>query len=277
MARLRTVLSLPLALVLAAAAGCSAAGARDDRLQVVVSTDVYADLVRDVAGASAHVTAFIDDPSQDPHSYQANARDQLALSRADVIVENGAGYDDFMDRMRSASGRKSATTIRIAALSGRPVTESFNEHVWYDFATVERFVTRVAAVLSARRPSAAATFGNNAVRLRAGLRELQRTERALRARYRGTPVAITEPLPGYLLAACGLINRTPAQFSTSVEDGTDASVSVLEQTLELLDYHVVRALVYNDQTAGAETTRVLASARAEASTRVVSAPAVWSL
>jgi len=245
------------------ATACSSTGARDGRLQVVTSTDVYADLVRSVAGPHADVTAFIDDPSQDPHAYQAGARDQLALSRADVIVENGGGYDDFMDRMRSASAKHGATTIRVVTLSGRPVTASFNEHVWYDFATVERFVARLVAVLSHRRPAAAATFRSNAARLDAGLRGLQRTERALRARYRGTPVAITEPVPLYLLTACGLVNRTPEQFSSSVEDGTDASASVLQQTLALFDDHVVRVLVYNDQTSGAETTRVLAAAQAD--------------
>src|SRR6478609_6451122 len=172
----RSALGASLALVLTAVpvlAACSSADPHDGRLQVVVSTDVYADLVRSVAGSRADVTAFIDDPSQDPHAYQAVARDQLALSRADVIVENGGGYDDFMDRMRSASGKKGATTIRVVALSGRPITASFNEHVWYDFATVERFVARLVEVLSARRPSAAAMFRANAARLDAGLHSLQ--------------------------------------------------------------------------------------------------------
>jgi zinc/manganese transport system substrate-binding protein len=260
---LGTRLAVAVTLVLAAGTACSSAGAHDGRLQVVASTDVYGDLIRSVAGSHADVTAFIDDPSQDPHSYQAVARDQLALSRADVIVENGAGYDDFMDRMRSASATKQATTIQVAALAGRPITASFNEHVWYDFATVERFVARVVAVLSARRPAAAASFRSNAARLDAGLRDLQRTERTLRAHFGGTPVAITEPVPGYLLDACGLVDRTPEQFSTSIEDGTDASASVLRQTLALFDDHAVRVLVYNDQTAGAETTRVLAVARAD--------------
>ena len=137
-----------------------------------------------------------------------------------------------------------------------------NEHVWYDFPSVQRFVGRLVTVLVAREPGHARAFRSAAARFTAGLRSLESTEAELRARYAGTPVAITEPVPAYLLAACGLVNRTPEQFSAALEGDADVSASVLEQTLALFDDHTVRVLVFNAQTAGAETTRVLAAAHA---------------
>jgi zinc/manganese transport system substrate-binding protein len=70
-------------------------------------------------------------------------------------------------------------------------------------------------------------------------------------------------VPLYLLQACGLVDRTPAAFSAALESDSDVSASVLQQTLDLFDHHEVRALVYNAQTFGAETTRVLAAAKAD--------------
>jgi len=65
------------------------------KVAVVASTNVYGDIVERIGGAKVDVTSIISDPEQDPHSYEANTQNQLALSQAKVVVENGGGYDDF--------------------------------------------------------------------------------------------------------------------------------------------------------------------------------------
>ena len=77
----------------------------------------------------------------------------------------------------------------------------------------------------------------------------------------GEGVAITEPVPLYLLDAIGLDNRTPEKFSEAIESGNDVSPVVLQETLRLFTDRQVRLLAYNEQTSGAETTRVLAAAK----------------
>jgi zinc/manganese transport system substrate-binding protein len=249
-----------------ALSGCAVdTSAADGRVQVVTSTDVYAAIVRAITGSRVDVTALIDSPAQDPHSFEASARNELAIARADVVIENGGGYDDFMNQLRQAAGKSGATTLDVVAISGHtaPPGGDLNEHVWYDFGSIQRFVARLVAVLSTRLPAQAHAFDASAARFVAALHRLETTESALRARYGGTSVAITEPVPDYLLSACGLVNRTPEQFSAAVEGGTDVSALVLEHTLALFDQHIVHALVYNEQSAGAETTRVLAAAHAD--------------
>lgn len=254
-----------LALLLATLPACSSTSASAaGRLQVVTSTDVYGDIVHAIAGEHAQVTSFIDHPDQDPHSYEASARNQLAISKADLIVENGGGYDDFIARMAKASAQSGATTVNVVQLSGHaaPAGGELNEHVWYDFATVQKLVGRLSAFFIAHDPSHQAEFAKNATTFTAKLRALQASEAAIRSADAGAGAAITEPVPLYLLAACGLVNRTPAAFSEAIEAGNDVSTTVLKQTLELFSTHAVRVLVYNEQTSGAETTRVLAAARA---------------
>jgi zinc/manganese transport system substrate-binding protein len=254
--------ALVLALVLPLVVACSASqAAPTDTIRVVASTDVYGALAHAIAGRQASVTSLIRNPSQDPHSYEASARDQLAVGRADVVIENGAGYDDFVDRMLRAAD-SGATVVTAVRLSPTPAAARTNEHVWYDFATVARVVDRLRAVFTAQRPEDRNLFAHNAAAVLAGLHSLDRAAGAIRAAYGGTGVAITEPLPLYLLAACGLVNRTPEEFSSAVEAGTDVSVRSLRQTLGLMDSGAAHALVYNEQTIGIETTRLIAAAHA---------------
>src|SRR4051812_47373141 len=97
-----------IALVVATAAllaGCSdpSSAAADDRVAVVASTDVWGSLVEALGAGHVAVAPLIGAPSRDPHEFQASVRDQLAVSRAAVVVENGGGYDDFMRRLVSAA------------------------------------------------------------------------------------------------------------------------------------------------------------------------------
>ena len=244
----------------------AAARRRDPALRVVASTDVWGNLVSTVAGDRAgddvQVTSVIDDPNADPHSYEANARTQLAVSRADLIVENGGGYDDFMDRMR-ASAKTSAPVVNAVQISGKTGPD-LNEHVWYDFPTVRAVVDRIAAELARLDPAHASTYRTNAHTLDVRIAALQRAEAAIRTADGGTGVAITEPVPLYMLTACGLVNRTPAAFSKAIEDDTDVPTRVLQDTLQLFGTGSgakVALLVYNEQTTGVETRRVLDAAR----------------
>ena len=261
----RPVLAVALALVTAACAS-SGAATEPGAVSVVASTNVYADIVKQVAGPLAgsrvRIDAIIAAPDTDPHSYEANVRDELAISRADLIIENGGGYDSFVDRMRRSSGTR-APVLDAVALSGRKATQGapLNEHVWYDFATVATVAARVRDALSAAdRPDARAFAAHTATFLRR-LQALEGVEARLRAAHAGTKAAITEPVAQYLLTACGLVDVTPAAFSDAVEEGSDVSGAVMHATLQLFTRRQAAVLVYNEQTTGVETNRAIAAAK----------------
>ena len=251
------------ALLVVGLAACSSSGGGTSGVRVVASTDVYGDIVKQIAGSTVSVTSIISDPNQDPHSYEANTRTQLELSRADLVIENGGGYDDFVDRMLGAAGTH-PTTINVVQLSGHraPAGGDLNEHVWYDFPTVVTLARTIATDLAAKDHRDAATFRANTATFVAEVQAMEGTEASIRRQHAGTAVAITEPVPLYLLEACGLTNKTPPAFSHAIEEGSDVSVSVLQQTLALLTAGKVKALVYNEQTSGVDTQRVLDAAKA---------------
>jgi zinc/manganese transport system substrate-binding protein len=251
-------------------AGCGSSSDSADaksapaKVPVVASTNVYGDIVRSIGADKVDVTSVISDPDQDPHSYEANTQNQLALSKAKVVVENGGGYDDFVDRMLKSGHNDSAQVINAVRVSGRtaPKGGELNEHVWYDFPTVARVTDRISAALAKADPADAAAFRKNATAFKARLAPLEAKEARIKKEHGGAAVAITEPVPLYMIEASGLVNRTPAQFSEAIEEGDDVSPRILQESLALFSGRKVEALVYNEQTSGPQTEKAEAAAKA---------------
>jgi zinc/manganese transport system substrate-binding protein len=231
-------------------------------VNVVASTNVYGDIVKTIGGPAVSVTSIIDSPEQDPHEYEADAQTQLALSKAQLVIENGGGYDDFVEAMLK-SDRTKPTLINVTDVSGRdqdPAEGEFNEHVWYDLPTVEKLAAQLVIDLSASAPAQAATFKSKAEAFTAQLGQLQQYEAEVKAKHAGEGVAITEPVPLYLLEAAGLVNRTPEEFSEAIEEDTDVPPAVLRETENLFDTKQVKLLAYNAQTTTPQTEAIQGAA-----------------
>lgn len=243
-----------------ATSGEQASGA--GTLEVVASTNVWGDIASQVGGDKVTVTSIVSDPDKDPHEYEADARQQLALSEADIVVENGGGYDDFVDTMLS-SAKSTATVINAVDVSGYEATQGdeLNEHVWYDYPTVTKVAEAIEAALSKADPDNASTFAANLTSFTDRVATLETAAAKVKATDAGKGVAITEPVPLYLLDAMGLVDKTPEAFSEAIEEETDVPATVLQETLDLFSAHQVSVLVYNEQTTGAQTEAVLAAAK----------------
>ena len=243
---MRILLLVPLLLL----AGCSAPAEPDAGLiHIVASTNVYGDIAAAIGGDRVVVTSIVSDPAQDPHSVEGSARVQLALSKADIVIENGGGYDDWVETLLAGSGNDDVTLINVTELSGYDTTHDFNEHLWYDFGTVHKLATALQAEL-----------GTTSSEFADALTELQTRETAMAATGHETAVAITEPVPMYLLTASGFTNVTPDAFSEAIEEGSDVPPSALRDTLALVSDGSTRLLVYNEQTTSPETEQVKAAA-----------------
>ncbi len=259
------LLALALAPALALGlAGCApAAPVEDDgRLAVVASTDVYGDIVQSIGGNLVSVTSLIDSAAQDPHSFEASARDRLAVSNAALVIENGGGYDPFITSLLDASPSDDRVIIDAVEVSGLTAGEGFNEHVWYDLDTVSSVAEAIAETLGELEPSGAQTFDANAETFLAELEAVQDRAAALAEQLDGREIALTEPVPGYLLASLGLVNVTPEEFSEAIEEGADVAPRDLETMLGLIESRDLLLLAYNDQTTNAQTEQVRTAAEA---------------
>jgi zinc/manganese transport system substrate-binding protein len=235
--------------------------ASDGHVHIVASINVYGDLARSVAGEDADITSVIDDAAQDPHEFEASARVQLALSRADIVIVNGGGYDDFMQTMLDAAGNDDAIVIDAVSISGLDAgAEAFNEHVWYDYDAMSRLVTQLASDLQEVDPDGAAQYAVSRSDVAAELDLLATTAADARGTVGGAGAIVTEPVPLYLLEAMGFENLTPPAFSEAVEEDSDVAPALLKNVLNIVANGSAALVAYNAQTGGPQTDAVLDAA-----------------
>lgn len=263
-----------------ALAGCSSGPAAESAdaagagIQIVASTGVWGDVAATVGGDAVQVNTIIDQPGMDPHEYQTTPNDVLAVTKADLVVYNGGGYDQFMESILASAGFSdeaaiNAYTLPVSdrGLGGTRTEDDENEHVWFDLTTVDAVAAAVAEQLGALDPANAAEFTANAESLHAELRGLADEAAAIEAAG-PRPVVTTEPVTHYLLAQAGIGDMTPAEFGEAIEQGTDPAPAVIAEIRARLDGGEASALVYNIQTES-PTTESLRAAGEKAGLPVV--------
>lgn len=229
------------------------------RFVVVAAENFYGDIVRQLAGDHVSIISILRDPNVDPHEYEANAQDAMAVANARLVIQNGLGYDTFIDHLVAASPNPRRRLLVVADLTGHHSGD--NPHLWYDPATMPELARAVVEYLVQIDPGNAAFYRDQYRRVQGSLRPLAAKVAALRARYAGAPVAVTEPVFNYMARAIGLDVRTPQKFQKAIEDGTDPPVTAVAEMQDQLRSHRVRVLLYNTQTVSPLTARLRQLAR----------------
>jgi zinc/manganese transport system substrate-binding protein len=259
-------------------AGCAATDSTTDAtdepfagLTIVSSTNVWGDVASSVGGDLVQVVSIIDSFSQDPHSYEASARDQLAVNDADVVVANGGGYDSFIDTLAEAAGNSNVIYAYLpeegkeedyAAEEGDHDHDHGNEHVWYDFHVGEDFASRLAEQLKTLDPDNAAQYTANLEEFLVGIESLEERAAAVASSVSDAKIISSEPVADYLLAELGLTNITPESFSQAIEEELDVSPADLLEIQNLISTNSVELFVVNIQTGSVQIDALVKLAKA---------------
>jgi zinc/manganese transport system substrate-binding protein len=221
----------------------------------------YANVIAQVGGGYVTADAIMSNPATDPHTYEASQAVAQEVSRAQLVVQNGVGYDTFMSTIEKASQNPNSKVIDVQNLLGLPDSTP-NPHLWYDPATMPRVATAVADDLAAIQPQHAAYFRANAQKFTASLGALNAAVSAFKAAHAGVPVATTEPVADYLLQALGANNLTSWVFQADIMNGNDPAPQTVAAEEALLTQHKVKALLYNQQVTDTLTRSLITLANA---------------
>jgi len=169
---------LAVAAAAALLAGCGSTPAASDEpqtLKVVATTPEVADFVRNIGGADVSVTQIIK-PNVDPHDFEPTPADIKAIAEAKVVVKNGVGLEEWLDRTIEASGFQGAvidSSQGVKLLEGGHEEEHAEEgeeehageehdpHIWHNPRNAKVMVTNIEKGLATADPSRAAAFGRN--------------------------------------------------------------------------------------------------------------------
>ena len=206
----------------ACSAGPAAGGATTGPVVAVGAQNTYANVISQVGGRYVKVTAIESNPNTDPHTFEASASVSQVVSSAQLVVQNGLGYDSFMNTIEAAAPNGVRKVIDVQKLLKLPDSTP-NPHLWYAPTTMPAVARQIAADLSALRPAHAAYFASRLTAFDASLKPWLAAIASFRAAYPGTAVATTEPVGDYLLQALGMRNLTPFGLQADIMNGVDLS------------------------------------------------------
>jgi len=178
------------AFLLSVPVACGGAGSAEERgseegdLRVVATYSILGDLVENVGGEKIEVTTLVG-PNGDAHTFEPSPADGVELSEADVVFENGLGFEPWLDDLYESSGSQARRVVVSRDVEPLPVGEEhgrgaeeeeghgeYDPHVWHDVANAMTMVEAIREALVEADPQNAEAYRANAERYLSELEEL---------------------------------------------------------------------------------------------------------
>src|SRR5215470_13743336 len=239
--------------------GATASADGTTAISAVAAESEYANVLAQIGGRYVHVSSILDNPNTDPHTFEASPQVAQEVSSADLIVQNGVGYDSWISRIESASPNARRKVIVAQNLLGLPDSTP-NPHLWYSPTTMPAVARAMAADLSALEPAHKAYFQANLQRFDSSLTPWLNAIAQFKAAHPGVTAATTEPVADYLLTAMGIRNLTPFSFQSDIMNGAEPAPQDIALEDGFLAKHMVKLFAYNQQVVSALTGSIRSNA-----------------
>src|SRR3954465_9222397 len=136
-----------------------------DKLKVVATFSILADLVKNMGGDRVDVQALVG-PNGDAHVYQPTPSDAKTLAEAKVVFVNGLGFEGWMERLIKASGSKATVVTATKSVKPRKADDhghgGADPHAWQSVDNAKIYVANIRDGLIAADPTGKATYEANA-------------------------------------------------------------------------------------------------------------------
>src|SRR6202171_1424973 len=240
-----------LSTVLAACGAPPAGAGAGQTLQVVAGENFWGSIAAQLGGSHVSVTSIVTTPNTDPHSYESSATDARAFATADYVILNGAGYDDWGQKLLAANPSSSRKVITVADLLDKKAGD--NPHFWYNPDWVDQVADKITADYRALDAADAGYFTQQREAFATALQPYHDAVAQIRATASGIPVGSTESIFVYMAHALGINLVSPPEFMQAISEGTDPPAQTVAQFQDQISQHQIKLLVYNTQTSSTIT------------------------
>jgi len=230
-------------------------------VQVVAAENFWGSIATQVGGAHAHVASIITNPNTDPHVYEPTAADARTVAGAQLVIENGIGYDPWVPKFLAADAENPAV-LNVGDVLG--VADGENPHRWYNPTDVRAVISQLVRDLQNLDPADSAYFSAQATHFTTdSLAKYNAKIAAINAAYHGVKVGASESIFAMLAPALGLDLITPPSFLKAISEGTDVSAADKQTTDNQINHHEITVYVYNSQNVTPDVQAQLAEVKAQ--------------
>ena len=233
---------------------------------VVASVNQWGSLAQELGGSCVKVTSLINSTSVEPHDYEPTTSDMAKLTKADIVVLNGAGYDGWAEKAQFDKSKQ--TIVNVGDIMGITATEehshehsdgesghhhhhgSTNPHLWF---SPEAVLKAASAITEAYEDKA----GENSDTAQTAQRHFndwngdyadfvalinKARAKGIQRRY-----VATESIISYLLDYAGSIDMTPETYTNAMNSDSEPSAADLKDAIDTVSGSDVDLLVVNPQ------------------------------
>ena len=233
-------------------------------VKVVAAENFYGDVAKQLGGKLVEVTSILSNPNVNPHGYKSNVNDAKVIAAANLVIENGGGYDGWMDKLLSAS--PNSNRILLKGFDLAPIKLPENEHIWYSVVNIQAVAQAITTNLQKLDPADAGVFTNNFQTFINGLNQIRQKMALIEHKYQGTPVGLTETIFLYQTDPLSLKVLTPFEFQKAIAEGNDPPADTIVATEKQITGKAIKVLIYNEQTVSKITTKLKDDAKAAGDT-----------
>ena len=152
---------------------------KNDKLQVVTTTTMITDLVKNIGGDKIDVKGLMG-AGVDPHLYKASEGDVGKLFNADVIVYNGlhleGKLEDVFEKMRHQNKKTIAVSDAIeksTLIGSEYFASNYDPHIWFDISNWQVITNYIVTKLAELDSKNATTYKENGSKYLASLVDLK--------------------------------------------------------------------------------------------------------
>lgn len=261
---LRPVLAAGLlATVAILAAGCgsksTSAAAPSGVLQVVAAENFWGSIASQLGGSRVRVESVITSPATDPHDYEPTAADARTLAGAQLVIENGIGYDPWAEKLIAANPVSGRIVLDAGDLLG--IKPGGNPHRWYSPHDVQRMIDAIVRDFAKLEPKNSSYFARQKTRFEAsGLAQYKGLIATIKRKFHGVPVGASESIFAPLAQSLGLRLLTPPTFLKAISEGADPTAADKTTIDRQVAGKQIKVWVFNSQNSTPDVKRVTEAA-----------------
>ncbi|QNQ81269.1 metal ABC transporter solute-binding protein, Zn/Mn family [Lactobacillus sp. PV034] len=237
--------------------GCTKQTKKNDKINIVTSTNVYANIAQNIVGKYGKAEAIIQKSTVDPHDFEPTTADAKVVDSANIVVANGLGYDSWMNNLASASNKK----VVLVGEDLMKLKKGDNPHIWYDLNMPVKYVNYLVKKLSQIDPKHKAYYQENGEAYIAKISKIKKIAQGIKGQD-SKPVFVSEPVFDYALEEAGY-KIGDKGFEEAIENDTDPSPKLINQMTNAINQKKIAFFVNNTQATSSTVNGFIRKAKAK--------------
>ncbi|WP_243386872.1 metal ABC transporter solute-binding protein, Zn/Mn family [Bifidobacterium primatium] len=263
-ARMRGAAAAVVCAAVLAATGCgsgtqsteegSGSTAQFDPIAVVASINQWGMLAKEVGGDQVRVTSILGSTNVDAHDFEPKTSDIATVSKAKVLVANGAGYDEW------ATKAVSGDTTVVTAATTVGASDGDNPHLWFSKDARKAMAKELSEAFSKIKPDSKDYFAKRLAAWQEDEDELETSMDKFSEKHPEATYASTESVAYYLMSDLNVRDVTPEQYAQTMLNGGEPAPADVQDLQTLLEKHKAGMLINNPQEASDTTNLITGTA-----------------